>query len=149
MSQASPCSADTSLPELQAFFAQDRYACGLTGVRLVEARRGHVLCELDVEEKHLNAMNAVMGGALFTLADFALAVVSNLGEMPTVSVSSTIEYLNAARGKKLTARASVDKTGRNLGYYTVDIHDELGTHVARFVATCYRQSQPPSEGSSS
>ncbi|MDR1421520.1 MAG: PaaI family thioesterase [Coriobacteriales bacterium] len=135
-------SADSSLAELRAFFAKDRYAVGLTGARIIEAKVDRVICELAITEQHLNAMGAVMGGAIFTLADFALAIISNLGQAPTVSVSSTIEYLNAPRGSVLRAQARVDKSGGSLGYYTVDIHDEVGTHVARFVATCFRRRGP-------
>jgi acyl-CoA thioesterase len=133
--------ADISLADLQKFFANDRYACVLSGTQIVAARPGHVVCEMELSEKHLNAMDAVMGGAIFTLADFALAVISNLGEAPTVSVSSTIEFLNVARGKTLIATAKTEKSGKSLGFYTVNVTDELGTHVAHFVSTCYRKGQ--------
>ena len=34
-----------------------------------------------------------MGGAVFTLCDFALAIACNIGENPTVSVESSIHYM--------------------------------------------------------
>jgi acyl-CoA thioesterase len=81
-----------------------------------------------------------MGGAIFTLADFALAVACNVGEKPTMSVQSSIEYYNVARGARLIATAEADKSGRSLGFYTVDITDDVGTKVARMTATCFRRA---------
>ena len=79
-----------------------------------------------------------MGGAIFTLADFTLAIACNIGEAPTVSISNAIEYLSSSRGTKLIAECNVDKSGRKVGFYTVDIKDDLGKSIARMVATCSR-----------
>ena len=83
-------------------------------------------------------MGGVMGGAIFTLADYALAIACNMGENPTVSVSNTIEYLARAKGTQLIATCDADKSGRSVGFYTIDVTDELGTKVARMTATCFR-----------
>lgn len=128
-----------SIEEVRALFSNDRFATEACGCRVVEASKGHAVCEFDITETHLNANKGVMGGAIFTLADFALAIGCNIGEEPTVSVSNTIEYMSAAKGEKLIATCDVDKTGRSLGFYTVDVTDELGTKVARMTATCFRR----------
>lgn len=130
---------DTPLEDIQAFFAQDRFATEACGCRVVEASCGHAVTEFDIASVHRNAMGAVMGGAIFTVADFALAVACNIGEEPTVSVSNTIEFFAGARGERLIATCDADKSGRSLGFYTVDVTDELGTHVARMTATCFRR----------
>ena len=77
--------------------------------------------------------------AIFTLAALALAVACNIGENPTMSVSSTIEYLSVAKGTRLIATADADKSGRSLGFYTVNVEDDLGIKVARMTATCFRR----------
>lgn len=128
-----------SIEEVRALFSNDRFATEACGCRVIEASKGHAVCEFDITETHLNANKGVMGGAIFTLADFALAIGCNIGEEPTVSVSNTIEYMSAAKGEKLIATCDVDKTGRSLGFYTVDVTDELGTKVARMTATCFRR----------
>lgn len=130
---------NTPLEGLQAFFAKDLWATDACGCRILEAARGHAVCEFDITPLHKNARGAVMGGAIFTLADFALAIASNVGEEPSVSVSNTIEYLGVAKGKRLIACAEADKSGRSLGFYTIDVTDELGTPVARMTATCFRR----------
>lgn len=128
-----------SLSEVEAFFRDDKFATQAAGCRIVEGRRGHAVCEMDlVHDVHYNAMGGVMGGAIFTLADFALAIACNIGEEPTVSVSNTIEFMNAAKGTKLIATCDADKSGRRLGFYTVDISDDTGRKVARMCATCAR-----------
>ncbi len=127
-----------SLDAVRTFFENDRFATDACKCRILEAGPGHAVCAFDVEDVHKNGFGSVMGGAIFTLADYALAIACNIGEEPTVSVSNTIEYLHAAKGSTLTATASVDRSGRSLGFYTVDVVDELGTHVARMTATCYR-----------
>ncbi|MEG0503744.1 MAG: PaaI family thioesterase, partial [Raoultibacter sp.] len=73
-------------------------------------------------------------GAIFTLADFALAVASNIGEAPTVSICNSIEFLSGVQGEKLIATCEADKSGRSLGFYTVRITDDLGTLVASMTA---------------
>lgn len=133
-------SEDSTLEEVQTFFAQDRFASEACGCKVLEAARGHAVCAFVIGQQHLNAMGNVMGGAIFTLADFALAIACNVGEAPTVSVQSSIEYFSAAKGTRLIATADADKSGRSLGFYTVDIADELGTKVARMTATCFRRA---------
>ena len=128
--------ANASLEEVQRIFANDRYATEATGCRVVEAAPGHGVCEFDIEERHINEKGGVMGGAIFTLADFAIAIAANVGEEPTVSVACSIQYMSAARGNRLIATADADKNGRNLGFYDCFVTDELGTPVARVTGTC-------------
>ena len=94
-------------------------------------------CSLKIENRHRNAMGAVMGGVYFTLADFALAVASNWQKMGYVSLNSEITYLTAAKGGKLIAEASCMKNGRTTGYYRIDVRDELGNLAAAVTATTF------------
>ena len=126
------------IEEVRSYFGEDHYATEACGCRVLEASHGHAVCAFTIDRIHLNATGNVMGGAIFTLADFALAIACNIGENPTVSVSNTIEYLSRAKGTQLIATCDADKSGRSLGFYTCDVRDELGTHVARMTATCFR-----------
>jgi len=131
--------ADISLEEAQAFFARDRFASEALGAVIACAERGHAICRMHVEERHQNAMGGVMGGVIFTLADYALAVACNVGEESTVAISNTINFLSAPKGVELVAECRVDRSGRTVGFYTVDVTDDMGTHVARMLATCSRR----------
>lgn len=134
-------SEDAPLEEVQRVFRNDRFATDACGCRVVEASRGHAVCEFDITPGHRNEKGGVMGGAIFTVADLAFAVASNVGEPVTVSVSSSIEFMSAAKGEKLIATADVDKNGRTLGFYNCLVADELGTPVARVTQTAMHLRQ--------
>lgn len=127
---------DAPLEEVQRIFRNDHFATDACGCRVVEASRGHAVTEFDITPGHRNEKGGVMGGAIFTVADLAFAVASNVGETTSVSVSSSIEFMSAARGTRLIATADADKNGRTLGFYTCLVTDELGTPVARAMQTC-------------
>ena len=131
---------NSTIEEVRAFFANDRFATDACGCRVVEAARGHAVCEFDITANHRNAQGAVMGGAIFTLADFALAIGCNMGENSTVAVNNSIEFMSSSKGTKLIATCSCDKSGRTLGFYTVNVVDDLGTPVAKMTATCFRRA---------
>lgn len=118
-------------------FENDRFATE-NGAVIDEVDEGYAKCSLRLEDRHRNAMGAVMGGVYFTLADFALAVASNWKEMGNVSLNSEIAYLTAAKGEKLIAEAFCVKNGRTTGYYRIDVKDELGTLVAAVTSTTFR-----------
>ena len=121
-------------------FSRDRFATHALGAVVEKVDADEVVCSVALNPVHFNAHGNVMGGAIFTLADFALAIACNIGENPTVSVSNNIQFLSPAKGKQLIATCDADRGGRWLGYYTCDVRDELGTHVARMTATCFRKA---------
>jgi len=131
---------DCPLEEVRRIFGDDRFATEACGCEVLEASEGHAVCAFTIAPTHLNAQGRVMGGAIFTLADFSLAIACNMGENPTVSVSNSIEFLSATRGSRLIATCDADKSGRSLGFYTVDVRDDLGTLIARMTATCFRRA---------
>ena len=104
----------------------------------MSGEHGRAVCSMELVDVHRNAMGNVMGGAIFTLADFALAICCNIGEEPTVSVDSSISFFRSTQGAALTATAVCDKPGRHLGFYTVTVEDDLGKQIAKMTATCYR-----------
>lgn len=118
-------------------FMKDRFATD-NGAVIDEVDDHYAKCSLKIEDRHRNAMGAVMGGVYFTLADFALAVASNWKKMGNVSLNSEITYLTAAKGERLTAEAVCVKSGRTTGYYRIDVRDDLGNLTAAVTATTYR-----------
>lgn len=133
-------SKTASFEEIVEYFKGDRFATEAAGCTIRKASFGHAICEMKITPKHFNANGQVMGGALFTLADYALAIVCNVGETPTVGISNTIEFYNSAKGDTLVAECTIDKSGRTIGFYTVMVTDNLGTQVAKLVSACFRRS---------
>lgn len=127
-----------TLEEIRKTFAKDRFATLAAGCVVVEGGHGFATCEMELKDHHRNGMDNVMGGAIFTLADFALAIASNVGQAPTVSVSHSIDFFRATKGTKLIARARCDKEGRSMAFFTVEVSDDLGKSIARMTAVCSR-----------
>lgn len=127
--------ADATLDEVRAVFAGDNFVSGALGAQILEAGAGHAVCAFDLQERHLNEKGGVMGGAIFSLGDFAIVVAATVGAPSTVSVAFNINFMTAPRGSRLIATADEDKRGRALGFYTCLIEDDLGTPVARLTGT--------------
>ena len=87
---------------------------------------------MPILPKHLNARGTVMGGAIFTLADFTAAVAANgyAEDTNTITLHGDITYLNAAKGTTLIAHATTIKQGRSAALHQIEIRDDLGTLVA-------------------
>ena len=133
----------SDLKKIREFFSGDRYATKLTGAVIEEAEKNYCRCSLVLGDDHKNAMGGVMGGVMFTLADLAFAVSSNLDSPPTVGVSCSIVYLGIAKGKKLIATSRCLHDGRNTCSYLVDIKDELDNPVASVQCLGYRKDGDP------
>lgn len=131
---------DCPIEEVRRVFGNDRFATEMCGCEVLEAGPGHAVCSFNIVPTHLNAQGHIMGGAIFTLADFSLAIACNIGNSPTVAVCNTIEFLSTAKGSTLVATCDAHKSGRSLGFYAVDVRDDLGTLVAHMTATCFRRS---------
>ncbi|MEG1688033.1 MAG: PaaI family thioesterase [Angelakisella sp.] len=128
------------LEDARAFFKADYFATETTGITIDEVELGYAKCSLTIAQKHMNAGNMVMGGAIFTLADFAFGIAANAGQPMTITLNSTISYLGVAKGKRLLAEARVIKAGRSTCVVTVEVSDELGTPVAIATMTGFRKS---------
>lgn len=120
-------------------FENDRFATE-NGAVIEELDDHYARCTLRVEERHRNAMGAVMGGVYFTLADFAFAVAANWQEIGTVSLTSDIAYLGTAKGDRLTAEAVCVKNGRTTSYYRIEVKDEFGKLAAIVNTTGYKKA---------
>ncbi|MFL6836373.1 MAG: PaaI family thioesterase [Bradyrhizobium sp.] len=77
---------------------------------------GRVQCAFRVEEKHLNGMRNVHGGAFMSFADYCLfAIASSELQGPGVTVSFSCEFLDAAReGELVEGRGEITRAGGSL-----------------------------------
>ena len=75
----------------QEFFKKDLFA-EQTGVELLEVREGYSKARLVITESHLNAGQRTQGGAIFTLADLALAAAANSHGSLAFSLSSILPF---------------------------------------------------------
>lgn len=124
-----------TLEEAKEYFALDRFATEATGIEIEAVGDNYARCSFKIEARHLAAHNHVMGGAIFTLADFTFAVATNDGERLTVTTNSNISYLAAAQGERLIAECRCVKDGKKLCHFQTIVSDETGRHIALVTAT--------------
>ena len=130
-----------SIDEARRYFSDDRFATG-NGMTLDELDAEHSLCSMALSDGCRNAYGGVMGGAIFTLADFAFAALTNDRERVTVAQQVSISYLSAPKGARLFARAAYRKDGRSSCVVNVDVADDTGRDVAQFVGTGFKLKAP-------
>ncbi|MBQ8395295.1 MAG: hotdog fold thioesterase [Clostridia bacterium] len=87
------------------FFEKDGYV-RLSGIEIVKIADDEVTVRAKIKEEHLNANGAVQGGMLYTLADFAFAVLGNHLHPMTVTQGGHIHYLRPAITDEVTATAT-------------------------------------------
>ena len=86
-----------TLEQIRACFAGDRFASECLGAVIEVAEPQHAVVSMVLRGEHRNAVGNPMGGAIFTLADFAFAIAANgHSERVTVSQSANIHFLSAA-----------------------------------------------------
>ena len=122
------------------FFNKDIYATEVTGIKIDDADVNYAKCSLKIEAKHLNAANQVMGGVLFTIADFAFAVAANTGGNLTVSLNSNISFLSTVKGDMIYAETELVKDGAGTCVFNVHVTDNTGREVAVVTVTGYRKN---------
>ena len=115
----------------------------LLGVEILEVGEGTATTSLKLTNDHLNAADVAHGGAVFSLADIALAVASNSYGNIALLTNGSITFFGATKeGDTLTARAEEIGGSRKLGHYRVEISNSAGESVAIYTATVYRTGKP-------
>ncbi|MBP8685278.1 MAG: PaaI family thioesterase [Methanomassiliicoccales archaeon] len=105
------------------------------GIRTVSISEGEVRVAMDAGDK-LNAVGGTHGGAVFTLADQAFALASNLEAWPQVALVASINYLRPGKGMlEAVARKTLETNRTSL--YEVKVFDD-GELIAVFQGTGYK-----------
>ncbi|MCX7626597.1 MAG: PaaI family thioesterase [Candidatus Sumerlaeaceae bacterium] len=130
-----------TLEEWKKYFSCDSFATGM-GAELVELEPGRAVARMHVDERHLNAVGTVMGGAIFTLADFAFAAASNSHGTVAVASDVHISFVRAVTEGELIAEAVEVSRGKTLAHYDVRVRDAEGKIVALFHGTAFRKNEP-------
>ena len=118
------------LEQAREIFKKDRFAMVTTGIEIVEVDKGYAKCSLTIDDRHVNATGHVMGGAIFTLADFVFAVATNFKQKTTVTTVSQISYLGTPKGNILYGESKMLKDGRRNCFYEIIIRDNSDNMVA-------------------
>ncbi|HII93109.1 MAG TPA: PaaI family thioesterase [Methanosarcina sp.] len=126
------------MKNIKEFLKNDNFAA-ISGIEILEVSQGYAKAIMNIEEKHLNALKTVQGGAIFTLADLTFAAASNVYGTVTVAINANISFVKAATGKSLTAEAKETSINPKISTYTVNVTDDKGDLVAIFQGMGYRK----------
>ena len=123
------------------FFKKDNFIVDV-GIELLEVSPGYAKAKLEIEERHLNALKTVQGGALFTLADLAFAAAINAHGNAAVIINANMSFIKAATKGTLIAEAKETSISPKIATYNVDITDDNGDIIAIYQGMCYRKKIP-------
>ena len=112
-----------NLDSIRHHFENDRFAAA-NGMRLLELRPGFAKTCLTVDERHMNNVGVVHGGAIFTLAAFAFGAASRTAGHSTVGVSTNISFLKPTRSGTLYADATEVSRSRKLSVCTARVTND-------------------------
>lgn len=127
---------------LERLNRDDRFAAS-NGIQLTQVTEAGAEACMTVTEKHLNGGGVCQGGALFTLADLAIAAVMNASGQLTFGVENTITFVRSARlGDRLTATARMVHDHRKLPFCQVVVENQSGELIASATALAYRKETP-------
>lgn len=102
-----------SVKKMEQFFDKDNYV-KQSKIVIEKVDENEAIVSSIVEDIHLNAGGVLQGGFLYTLADFAFAVLNNFKHPKTVTQVGNITYLAPGNTKKVYAKAKeVAVNGRN------------------------------------
>lgn len=123
--------------DVTELLVRDRFAAAL-GARLVEAGPDRVVLELEVAEHHRDTGGAVATGALFSLADCAMSLISN-AETTALAVATHLTRSGDAGGARVLRadiRPALPAGDRETTWRATLTAD--GVEVASFTGTTLR-----------
>jgi acyl-CoA thioesterase len=129
------------------FFKNDRFAQH-SGIELLEIGAGRAKAKMAITDSHLNGVNLVHGGAIFTLADLVFAAASNSHGTVAVAINASIWFVKAAREGTLYAEATETSRNPKLATYSIKVTDDAGETVALFEGMVYRKKDQIGQGPS-
>ena len=123
----------------------DRFAAN-AGCKITEVDAAHAVAEMRVTTSHLNGANVCQGGALFTLADLAIAALMNVQGQLTVGINNSIMFVASAKeGDLLRAEAVSVCDHHKIPAVEVCVTNQDGRLICHVTGMGYRKSVSLSE----
>jgi acyl-CoA thioesterase len=128
------------MEKIKGFLTKDMFAkhCG---IELLEISKGCAKARMVITPDHLNGVGSVMGGAIFTLADFAFAAASNSHGTVAMAINVNISFVKAVNKGSLYAQAKETSINPKLATYDVQVTDETNSLIAIFEGMVYRKEK--------
>ncbi|MBK1649451.1 PaaI family thioesterase [Rhabdochromatium marinum] len=125
---------------IRHYFSGDHFANYL-GIELLDIGPGRARAKLDIDQRHLNGVGIVHGGAIFALADLAFAVASNSHGQIALGINVSIAYHKGVSSGTLYAEAEEIAFNPKLATYQIRISNQEDETLASFQGTVYRKRE--------
>ena len=120
----------------------DRFAAN-AGCKITEVDEQHAVAVMTVTADHLNGGNVCQGGALFTLADLAIAALMNCQGQLTFGISNSIMFVASAHeGDILRAEAVHVCNHHKIPSVEVNVTNQNDVLICHVTGLGYRKSTP-------
>ena len=120
----------------------DHFAAN-AGCRLTEVDDEHAVAEMLVTQEHLNGGQVCQGGALFTLADLAIAALMDCRGQLTFGINNSIMFVSSAKeGDLLRAEAVNVSNHPKIPSVEVRVTNQEGRLICHVTGMGYRKSIP-------
>jgi len=111
------------------------------GCQITEVDEQHAVAVMTVTNAHLNGGNVCQGGALFTLADLAIAALMNVRGQLTFGIHNSIMFVSSAReGDVLTAEAVIVSDHHKIPSVEVRVTSQDGRLICHVTGMGYRKT---------
>jgi len=127
---------DLQLGKVLSLFRKDNFAKGC-GIEIEEVTPGFARCSMKVSTNHLNGLGILMGGALFTLADYTFSLAANSYGKIAVTQNASIAYRRKCSGGVVTAIATETGRDERTGDYVVEVSNDQNQVIARIKGTAF------------
>lgn len=118
----------------------DRFAAN-AGCQITEVDDCHAVAEMVVTAEHLNGGHVCQGGALFTLADLAIAALMNFKGQLTFGISNNTMFVSSAKeGDRLRAEAVAVADHHKIPAVEVRVINQEGRLICHVTGMGYRKS---------
>ena len=120
----------------------DRFAAN-SGCQITEVDEHHAVAVMTVTAEHLNGGHVCQGGALFTLADLAMAALMNHNGRLTFGISNNIMFVASAHeGDQLRAEAVSVADHSKIPSVEVRVTNQEGRLICHVTGMGYRKADP-------
>lgn len=120
----------------------DRFAAA-AGCQITEVSDSHAVAVMTVTNAHLNGGHVCQGGALFTLADLAIAALMNASGHLTFGISNSIMFVSSAHeGDSLRAEAVFVSDHHKIPSVEVRVTNQDDVLICHVTGMGYRKSIP-------
>ena len=115
------------------------------GMVITRLEEGLSEAVLTASERHFNGVGIIMGGALFTLTDFAFAAGLNSFGFRAVGMNASTSFLKPGKGvpgAKFTARARLVSKTRRTAVFDVNVYDDMDRLLTHSIMTGFITETP-------